>query len=65
MEYKKACKLLDSLVEENDERADVWYALAMVLFKLDDAKSSRECLKNAKLFYEKFKLNDKELLAGI
>ena len=57
--------MLDSLVEENDERADVWYALAMVLFKLDDAKSSRECLKNAKLFYEKFKLNDKELLAGI
>ena len=51
MEYKKACKLLDTLVEENDERADIWYMLSLVLHKIGNSNSAKECLKNARMFY--------------
>ena len=61
-EFKKACKLLDILIEENDEKADVWYVLAFCLFKLERFEPAKECLKNAESLYKKFKLHDPELM---
>ena len=60
-EWKRACKVLERLISENDEKTDVWYMLALCLTKLGKTDSARECLKNAKTFYKKFNLQDIEL----
>ena len=64
-EFKKACRLLNMLIEENDERADIWYMLAFSLLKIEKYDSSNECLKNAVTICKKFKVHDEELEAGI
>lgn len=63
-EFKSSCKIMNHLIEENDEKADVWYMLAFVLLKLGKYDSSRECLKNTFMLIQKFKLHDPELNAG-
>lgn len=33
-EFKKAARLLNMLIEENDERADIWHMLSLCLLQI-------------------------------
>ena len=60
-QWKPAIKLLDRIVQENDELADSWYMLAFTLFKTKKYKSALECMKNSISVYNKLKYTDIDL----
>lgn len=63
-EFKKAVKMLDTIIQEEDEAADSWYLLAFSLVKLKKFKNANECIKNVELLIESQKIQDPELLQG-
>jgi predicted Zn-dependent protease len=52
-EFKKSVKILDTIIQEDDENAETWYLLAFNLCKLKKFDSSLECLKNVDLLVKK------------
>ena len=43
-EFKKALRVIDTIIAESDEEADIWYLAAFCNFESGNIKSSRECL---------------------
>ncbi len=56
--FKQAVKVLDSVIQENDENAEAWYLLAFSHFNLKKYKNAKECLKNVKTTMVKLKIED-------
>ena len=63
-EFKKAVKVLDSVIQEDDENAESWYLLAFSLVKMKKFKNANECMKNVELLMESQKITDEELKQG-
>lgn len=63
-EFKKSVKVLDSIIQEEDENAEAWYLLGFCLVKLKKFKNANECIKNVELLIEKQNIQDTDLLAG-
>lgn len=57
-QYKMAVKLLDSVIQENDENPEVWYNLAFSHYHLKKYRNAKECLKNVKTVMLNLKIND-------
>lgn len=57
-------KVLDTVIQENDQSPEAWYLLAFSHFHLKKYKNAKECLKNVKTVMAKLKVKDKELLTG-
>ena len=60
-DYKKSVKILDSIIQEEDEHLEAWFLLASNLCHLKKYDSSKECLKNIDLLMEKYKVKEPEL----
>ena len=60
-DFKKSVKILDSIIQEEDEHIEAWFLLANNLCHLKKFDSSKECLKNIDLLIAKHKINDPEL----
>lgn len=56
--FKPAVRVLDSIIQENDENPEAWYLLAFNHFHLKKYKNAKECLKNVKTTMIKLKMND-------
>ena len=63
-EFKNGVRVLDSVVQENDENPEAWYLLAFCHFHLKKFKNAKECLRNVRTTALKLKLVDPELRAG-
>jgi len=63
-EFKKTVKVLDGIIQEEDESAEAWYLLAFSLVKLNKMKNASECIKNVEMLMEKQKITEKELVDG-
>ena len=61
-EYKKSVKILDSIIQEEDEHLETWFLLSKNLCQLKKYESSQECIKNLDLLVAKHKLKEPELL---
>ena len=64
LEYKKSIKILDSIIQEEDERVETWYLLAFCLCKLKKFQNGEECMKNVKMLIDKQKITDQEFLSS-
>ena len=64
-EYKKSVKILDSIIQEEDEHLEAWFLLATNLCHLKKFDSAKECLKNIELLIKKFKINEQELIKAV
>eukprot|EP00112_Aurelia_sp_Birch-Aquarium-sp1_P011768 Seg2476.1 transcript_id=Seg2476.1/GoldUCD/mRNA.D3Y31 product="putative assembly chaperone of rpl4" protein_id=Seg2476.1/GoldUCD/D3Y31 len=64
-EYDKAEKLMNRLIEENDEDLEVWYMLGWNMFLQDQFEDSMFLLTKAKELYERMECNDEELLGHL
>lgn len=64
MEFKESIRVLDTIVQENDEQPEAWYLLAFSYFHLKKYQNAKECCKNVKTMMTKLKLKDEELKAG-
>jgi predicted Zn-dependent protease len=47
-QFKDAVKVLDTVVEENDEMPEAWYLLAFAYFNLKKYLNAKECCRNVK-----------------
>ena len=63
-QFKEAVKVLDTVVQDNDENPEAWYNLAFSYFNLKKYQNAQECCKNVKTVALKLKLQDPELQAG-
>ena len=63
-EFKKAVKVLDCIIAEEDESAEAWYLLAFSLTKLAKYNNANECIRNVELLIEQQKILDEELVSG-
>eukprot|EP00347_Sterkiella_histriomuscorum_P001421 403372102 len=63
-QFKNAIRVLDTIIQEDDENPEAWYLLAFSHFSLKKYKNAKECLKNVKTTMTKLKMNDKELKQG-
>ena len=63
-EFKKSIKILDTIIQEEDERVEAWYLLAFCLCKLKKFQNAQECMKNVKMLVEKQKITDQEFLGA-
>ena len=52
-EYKKSVKILDTIIQEEDEFVETWYLLAFNLCKLKKYSNARECLNNLEMLIKK------------
>lgn len=64
-EYKKSVKILDSIIQEEDEHIEAWFLLANNLCHLKKYDSSLECLKNIDLLMSKHKVTDPDLVKAV
>lgn len=64
MQWKLAIKVLEAIVQEDDELIEGWYLLAFSLTKLKKYLNAEECCKNIKTLIEKFKVIDPEMEAA-
>lgn len=64
-EYKKSVKILDSIIQEEDEHIEAWFLLANNLCHLKKYDSSLECLKNIDLLMKKYKITEAELVKAV
>ena len=55
--FKDAIKVLDTVVQENDELPEAWYNLAFCYFNLKKYLNASECCKNVKTQVIKLKLD--------
>ena len=62
--FKKAVKILETIVGENDEIIESWYLLAFALVKLKKYSTAEECCKNVRDLAEKNKVVNPELEAA-
>lgn len=58
-------KILDSIIQEEDEHLEAWFLLASNLCHLKKYDSAKECLKNIDLLIEKFKITEPELVKAV
>jgi len=63
-QFKNGVRVLDTVIQENDENPEAWYLLAFCHFHLKKHKNAKECLKNVKTTMVKLKLVDQELKTG-
>lgn len=63
-EFKDAIRILDTIVQENDETPEAWYLLAFSYFNLKKYENAHECCKNVKTMMIKLKVQDAELKIG-
>ena len=61
-EFKKSIKILDTVIQEEDEGVEAWYLLAFCLCKLKKYQNAQECMKNVKMLVDKLKIEDQEFL---
>ena len=52
-EYKKCVKILDSIIQEEDEYVETWYLLAFCLCKLEKYTNAQECINNVTMLIKK------------
>lgn len=64
LQFKPAVRILDSIIQENDENPEAWYLLAFCHFHLKKHKNAEECLKNVRTTMIKLKILDPDLKAG-
>ena len=64
-EYKKSVKILDSIIQEEDEHLEAWFLLANNLCYLKKYDSSKECLKNIDLLIKNLKITEPELMKAV
>jgi len=62
--FKQGLKVLESVINEDDETVEAWYLLAFCLFKLKKYTTAEECCKNVQQLAVKFKVVNPELEAG-
>lgn len=55
--FKDAVKVLDTVVQENDEMPEAWYLLAFSYFNLKKYLNANECCKNVKTQMIKLKMD--------
>lgn len=63
-EFKKSVKILDTIIQEEDEFVETWYLLAFNLCKLKKYSNARECLNNLEMLIKKQKITDQEFIEG-
>ena len=63
-QFKDAVRVLDTVVQDNDENPEAWYNLAFAYFNLKKYQNAEECCKNVRTMALKLKLQDVELQAG-
>lgn len=63
-QFKDAVKVLDTVVQDNDENPEAWYNLAFCYFNLKKYQNAQECCKNVRTMCVKLKLQDGELQSG-
>lgn len=64
MQWKMAIKVLEAIVQEDDELIEGWYLLAFCLTKLKKYLNAEECCRNIKALIEKLKIIDPEMEAA-
>lgn len=57
-------RVLDTVVQDNDENPEAWYNLAFAYFNLKKYSNAEECCKNVRTMALKLKLDDPELKTG-
>lgn len=62
--HKQVIKVLETVVQEDDETVEAWYLLAFSFVSLKKYVNAEECCKNVKNLIIKFKILDPELEAG-
>lgn len=64
-EFKNAVKVLDTIIQENDENPEAWYLLSFSYFNLKKYLNANECCKNVLIMIKKLKMTaEEELQAG-
>ena len=63
-EYKKCVKILDCIIQEEDEYVETWYLLAFCLCKLEKYTNAQECINNVNMLIKKQKITNEEFLSG-
>jgi len=63
-EYKKCVKILDCIIQEEDEYVETWYLLAFCLCKLEKFTNAQECINNVNMLIKKQKITNEEFLSG-
>ena len=61
---KSAIKVLEGIVNEDDEQIEAWYLLAFVLHRRTKYSTCLECANNVIALAQKMNVKDVELLAG-
>ena len=55
-------KILDSIIQEDDEIVETWYLLSFCLVKLDKHTNAKECIENVEMLIKKQKISNSEFL---
>lgn len=63
--YDKVSKIVDQLIEENEDDIRIWYYLGLVKFLMKDKDDPRFYLEKAVELYEKTGCEDKDMLAHL
>jgi hypothetical protein len=62
LEFKKAVKVLDSIIQEDDSIVESWYLHAYSFCKLNKTQNALECIKNIHALVDKQKITNQEFL---
>jgi predicted Zn-dependent protease len=63
-EFKKAIRVLDTVIQEDDSQVESWYLLAFSMCKVKKYANANECIKNIKMLSEKQKITNSEFLSA-
>ena len=61
-EFKKAVKMLDRIIKEDDSLVETWYLLCFCLVKAKKYQNANECVKNIYMLVQKQHISNEEFL---
>jgi len=63
-EYKKSVKILDTVIQEEDDQVESWYLLGFCLCKVEKFQNARECVDNVRKLIQKQKITNEEFIVA-
>lgn len=61
-DFKRAIKILDTIIAEEDETVETWYLLGFSHCKLKKYTNAKECVDNVKQLIKKQKITNDEFI---